>query len=983
MAKSKRMICWKNMLPLLWLATVLSLVFPVFALSDTLALLTTSSATEGCEKPVWGPENGKIGHPENPEGIGAYSPGVSVRNFIAEATFINPYSSEEGGWDYGFLFRFAEGTSYAIQFTSSGMWFFILYTEEPSTLDSGFIDLQTGADEKNHIRIIVLGSSGAFYVNGQFVATLDTSQLTKIGDVSVATGIGVENKKAGKVTSFKNFTIWSLDTPTSGPSTYNLKNENNSRLSTANVNLRDFIAEATFSNLYSPDEGEWNYGFLFRVTDDTSYAIQVSSDNAWNHDLITGGKPKTIGLGKVRLRTGIRQLNQLRIIAIGTSGWFYVNDQLVATLDISELTGNGDVGVTAKIPSDDEIEGKITRCEGFSVWSMDGCPELSSYALPDRDRDGIPDNRDKCYNPGCGIVDSDGCPKDSDGDGVTDCEDACPNEQGEESLEGCPEKDKDNDGVPDDEDSCYNPECNIVDSQGCPLDSDGDGVTDCEDECPNEQGEEGSKGCPDKDKDNDGVPDNKDKCDDPDCGIVGSDGCPLDSDSDGVNDCDDLCLLKKGKKENDGCPSSMLPFLLSSVSLILIPLISLIAYKRAYIKSRLFPSSLQLIHPNPYVAGNPVRDQSMFFGRTDVFEFIKNKLSVTRKNITIVLYGERRTGKTSVLYQIENGKLGKEFVPVYIDLQEMAKVNEREFFAKISGKIMEALIKFKIITPKSTDYNDINKIMSLYETESNPYTVFTGFLDKVSATLKEKYFIVMFDEYEILEKKIKSDHLSPDLIQYLRNLMQNRERFSFVFAGSKKLEELEGIHWSLMFNLATYKKIGFLERKDALDLMKIPVNDKIQYGNEVVDKLLRLTACHPYFLQLFLQNVVDHMNESKKNSVGTEELTHVMQYILDNPSPHMFYIWKDSTYEQQMVLSALAGIIESENQYISIKEVYEKLLENGATLDKKVIRNALNDVTRKDILERKKGEVTYSFKIDLLRYWIESEYPLFRVIEEA
>jgi hypothetical protein len=959
MAKSKRMIRWKNMLPLLLLATVLSLVFPVFALSDTLALLTTSSATEGCEKPVWGPENGKIGHPENPEEIGAYSSGVSVRNFIAEATFHNPYSSEEGGWDYGFLFRSAEGTSYAIQFTSSGMWFFILYTEEPSTLDSGFIDLQTGADEKNHIRIIVLGSSGAFYVNGQFVATLDTSQLTKIGDVSVATGIGVENKKAGKVTSFENFTIWSLDTPTSGPSTYNLKNENNSRLSTANVNLRDFIAEATFSNLYSPDEGEWNYGFLFRVTDDTSYAIQVSSDNAWNHDLITGGKPKTIGLGKVRLRTGIRQLNQLRIIAIGTSGWFYVNDQLVATLDISELTGNGDVGVTAKIPSDDEIEGKITRCEGFSVWSMDGCPELSAYALPDKDKDGVPDGEDKCYNPGCGIVDSEGCPRDSDGDGVSDCKDACPDESGEE--------------------------CTIVDSEGCPKDSDGDGVSDCKDECPNEQGKEDSNGCPDKnkDKDNDGVPDGEDDCYNPGCGTVGSDGCPLDSDSDGIDDCNDSCPREKGEIGNNGCPSSMLPFLLSSVSLVLILLISLMAYKRTYIKSRLFPSSLQLIHPNPYVAGNPVRDQSMFFGRTDVFEFIKNKLSVTRKNITIVLYGERRTGKTSVLYQIENGKLGKEFVPVYIDLQEMAKVNEREFFAKISGKIMEALVRFKIITPKSTDYNEINKIIDHYEIESNPYTVFTEFLDKVSATLREKYFIVMFDEYEILEKKIKSDHLSPDLIQYLRNLMQNRERFSFVFAGSKKMEELEGIHWSLMFNLATYKKIGFLERKDALDLMKIPVNDKIQYTDEVVDKLLRLTACHPYFLQLFLQNVVDHMNESRKEYVGTEELTHVMQYILDNPSPHMFYIWKDSTYEQQMALSALAGIIESEDQYISVKEVYEKLLENGATLDKKVIRNALNDVTRKDILERKKGEVTYSFKIDLLRYWIESEYPLFRVIEEA
>jgi len=41
------------------------------------------------------------------------------------------------------------------------------------------------------------------------------------------------------------------------------------------------------------------------------------------------------------------------------------------------------------------------------------------YCL-DVDEDGIHDEYDDCYNPGCTIVDAYGCPRDSDGDGIPD-----------------------------------------------------------------------------------------------------------------------------------------------------------------------------------------------------------------------------------------------------------------------------------------------------------------------------------------------------------------------------------------------------------------------------------------------------------------------------------------------------------------------------------------------------------------------------------
>jgi OOP family OmpA-OmpF porin len=84
-------------------------------------------------------------------------------------------------------------------------------------------------------------------------------------------------------------------------------------------------------------------------------------------------------------------------------------------------------------------------------------PVQAAPVVIDSDKDGVPDNADKCPGTPAGVaVDNDGCPLDSDKDGVYDYMDKCP---------GTPA------GV-------------AVDNDGCPLDSDKDGVYDYLDKCP-------------------------------------------------------------------------------------------------------------------------------------------------------------------------------------------------------------------------------------------------------------------------------------------------------------------------------------------------------------------------------------------------------------------------------------------------------------------------------------------------------------------
>jgi OmpA-OmpF porin, OOP family len=199
-------------------------------------------------------------------------------------------------------------------------------------------------------------------------------------------------------------------------------------------------------------------------------------------------------------------------------------------------------------------------------------------SVPDKDRDGIPDYKDKCpdepedYD---GFQDDDGCPDpDNDGDGIPDKLDKCPDLaedfDGFEDDDGCPDLDNDRDGIPDDKDECPDePEDfdGYLDKDGCPdNDNDGDGIPDHLDKCPNQaedfDGFEDDDGCPDLDNDGDGIPDKLDKCPDEAedfDGFQDDDGCPdKDNDGDGIPDHLDKCPDEKetynGYMDDDGCP---------------------------------------------------------------------------------------------------------------------------------------------------------------------------------------------------------------------------------------------------------------------------------------------------------------------------------------------------------------------------------------------------------------------------------------------
>src|SRR5436853_2377202 len=133
-----------------------------------------------------------------------------------------------------------------------------------------------------------------------------------------------------------------------------------------------------------------------------------------------------------------------------------------------------------------------------------------------------------------------------------------------------------------------------------------------------------------------------------------------------------------------------------TVSLVAAAVAAVAAARKVQQREYVLPKELRNyvpIEPNPYIVGNPIRTEQMFYGREDDFRYVRTKLEAASQGVLIVFCGERRAGKSSILYQVLNGRLGERFIPIFVDLQEMVVSSDSEFFARIARLIAECVTR--------------------------------------------------------------------------------------------------------------------------------------------------------------------------------------------------------------------------------------------------------------------------------------------------
>ncbi|NCF23304.1 MAG: hypothetical protein GWP60_02095 [Gammaproteobacteria bacterium] len=273
-------------------------------------------------------------------------------------------------------------------------------------------------------------------------------------------------------------------------------------------------------------------------------------------------------------------------------------------------------------------------------------------------------------------------------------------------------------------------------------------------------------------------------------------------------------------------------------------------WRRAELRRRKF---------NPYVAGAPVMNDDMFFGRRRLVD----RILQTIHNNSLLLYGERRIGKTSIQHQLKRRLLEIDdpyfaFHPVYIDLQGTP---QEQFFWTIAKDIVEelapSLAGLEITHSASANYGYRELVGDLR-------AVIRHLQEKSSKTVK---VVLLIDEVDELNE------YDPRINQRLRSLFMKNfaENLVAVVSGVeiKKRWEREGSPW---YNFFEEIEVRPFDEREARDLIRKPIEGIFRADADVVEYIISLTGGRPYLIQKLCVALVTRLHEERRRKMTVADV---------------------------------------------------------------------------------------------------------------
>ena len=236
-----------------------------------------------------------------------------------------------------------------------------------------------------------------------------------------------------------------------------------------------------------------------------------------------------------------------------------------------------------------------------------------------------------------------------------------------------------------------------------------------------------------------------------------------------------------------------------------------------------------MLPSNPYIAGNPVHGQGKFIGRQGVLRDIEQTLHNPSMN-AIALFGQRCIGKTSVLLHIEQElAAGKDFRPIYFDLQDKASLPLAELLYQMAQKV--SLIT-RVALPKRGQFDQDGRFFQ------------ERFVPAAVETSKNQGLVLLLDEFDVLDQ-LQQEQAGATFFPYLRDWMKTARGIQFVFVLGRRPEELsidplstfKGIH-SLRLSLMTKEDSEIIIRQSEK-------NGSLTWSNEAVKRVWQWTQGHP------------------------------------------------------------------------------------------------------------------------------------------
>jgi WD40 repeat protein/Cdc6-like AAA superfamily ATPase len=289
------------------------------------------------------------------------------------------------------------------------------------------------------------------------------------------------------------------------------------------------------------------------------------------------------------------------------------------------------------------------------------------------------------------------------------------------------------------------------------------------------------------------------------------------------------------------------------------------------------PLYITAIKDNPYTYGPPIKQEFSFFGRKGELESIIQAVTKPAKQ-DVLIVGERRTGKTSLIYQISQ-KLERPFIPVYVIINKSSP-KTAHVLDLILNTILRTLVDRKLLP---ADWKA--KKFAIRDFEDNCKEI----LDAVSVNLADVKIVLLLDEADyllaimagsllerliryFLDKPVVDDRVQNILRATLQSLSVG-DRIRAAVAGTTDLSTYMSQRSSPFFNHFQFVPLVPLEEEDVRDLIVKPASSLgYVYSPNAMRRIMALSGGQPYYCQALCYEAFGNAMKEKRNMVEDKDV---------------------------------------------------------------------------------------------------------------
>ena len=390
-----------------------------------------------------------------------------------------------------------------------------------------------------------------------------------------------------------------------------------------------------------------------------------------------------------------------------------------------------------------------------------------------------------------------------------------------------------------------------------------------------------------------------------------------------------------------------------------------------------------------YRDGSEVKDDKMFFGRDhDIEQIIKEVCDINGKihaGKSLALYGQTRTGKSSLLYHVAKKlreiNLEKNIIINVgsIGVEDLSKTLYEFLYTVLDALEAELKKNHKNLYDELLEHG-IDVSPDLLPEDDNSQLKFNKMFKDFCRYVENTHnVIVMIDEFTYVYDWIRQNIMTDRFMKFWKAFIQNNGIYAIIIGQDHMMQFVNDPRFTNDFGSTVKKKVTYLSEKDAKALMEEPImyshNGTLvsRYKEGALNRLYELTSGSAFLIMKLCAGIVDYINNEIHSPYITQ--AYINDYIKKNITTFDEADYFEPQYSDKSSLNSLE--IVNKNKEILKRIAKESARKDWAPYDRVVLneddKNIIKNLEERDVViveEEQKCKI----KVALYKEWLLAKY---------